>query len=249
MTEQEWMECDSPGPLLEAVRGQASQRKLRLFGCACCRRVWELIEGEALQRAVEVAECFAEGQSGKDEMRTAYAEAHAASVLDSPRWYGSNHQVELDTVGHWHPAVAVASEARSPRRFAWLAVYAAYIAARHAHGELRAEVPANFEGIDRSNEERVQAGLVRCIFGSPFHCPVINSVWLRWNGRTVPRLARATYTERLLPSGELDPAHLAVLADALEDAGCSDATILSHLRSASPHYRGCWVIDLLLGKE
>jgi hypothetical protein len=39
------------------------------------------------------------------------------------------------------------------------------------------------------------------------------------------------------------------LADALEDAGCTDADILSHLRSPGPHVRGCWALDLLLGKE
>jgi hypothetical protein len=41
----------------------------------------------------------------------------------------------------------------------------------------------------------------------------------------------------------------AILADALEEAGCTDAAILSHLRGPGPHVRGCWVVDLLLGKE
>jgi hypothetical protein len=39
-----------------------------------------------------------------------------------------------------------------------------------------------------------------------------------------------------------------VLADALEDAGCTDAELLAHLRSPGPHVRGCWAIDLLLGR-
>jgi hypothetical protein len=47
----------------------------------------------------------------------------------------------------------------------------------------------------------------------------------------------------------LDPAWLAVLADALEDAGCTDQTILCHLRSAGPHGRGCWALDHFLGKS
>jgi hypothetical protein len=52
-----------------------------------------------------------------------------------------------------------------------------------------------------------------------------------------------------MPSGHLDPARLAVLADALEDAGCADADLLGHLRGPGPHIRGCWAVDLLLGKE
>jgi len=72
---------------------------------------------------------------------------------------------------------------------------------------------------------------------------------LAWNAGAVRRLAEAAYAERQLPAGALDPARLAVLADALEEAGCTDADILGHLRAAAPHARGCWAVDLLLGKE
>jgi hypothetical protein len=61
-------------------------------------------------------------------------------------------------------------------------------------------------------------------------------------------LALAAYTDRNLPSGELDHARLAVLADALEEAGCSEQSLRDHLRSPGPHVRGCWALDLLLGK-
>ena len=62
-------------------------------------------------------------------------------------------------------------------------------------------------------------------------------------------LAQAAYDERELPSGTLDATRLAVLADALEEAGCPDRTILDHLRGPGPHVRGCWAVDLLLGKS
>jgi hypothetical protein len=65
----------------------------------------------------------------------------------------------------------------------------------------------------------------------------------------VASLARAAYEERALSSGELDPIRLAVLADALEEAGCDDTDILAHLRAPGPHVRGCWPVDLLLGKS
>jgi hypothetical protein len=93
--------------------------------------------------------------------------------------------------------------------------------------------------------------LVRDLFGPvPFRpLPVIHRHWLTWKGGTVKLLAESIYEERSLPSGRLDNNQLAVLADALEDAGCTDLSLLGHLRDPSPHYRGAWGIDLLLGKE
>ena len=74
----------------------------------------------------------------------------------------------------------------------------------------------------------------------------LNPAWLT---PTVVQLAQAVYEERQLPEGTLDPAHLAVLADALEEAGCTDEAILTHLRGPGPHVRGCHVIDLILGRS
>ena len=51
-----------------------------------------------------------------------------------------------------------------------------------------------------------------------------------------------------MPGGELDPARLAVLADSLEDGG-APGELLAHLRADRPHVRGCWALDLILGKE
>jgi hypothetical protein len=53
----------------------------------------------------------------------------------------------------------------------------------------------------------------------------------------------------MIPAGTLDKDRLAVLADALEDAGCDDAVLLDHLRGPGPHVRGCFVVDLLTGRE
>jgi hypothetical protein len=69
--------------------------------------------------------------------------------------------------------------------------------------------------------------------------PSIPPAWLAWGG-LVPTLARAIREERRFQD-------LPVLADALEDAGCTDADILGHCRAGGPHLRGCWVLDLLLG--
>jgi hypothetical protein len=93
-----------------------------------------------------------------------------------------------------------------------------------------------------SLERKQQVKLLREIFGNPFRPAAVDASWLSWNGRTVPMIAQAIYDERAFE-------RLPILADALEDAGCGDTDILRHCREPGEHVRGCWVIDLLLGKE
>src|SRR5262245_22359662 len=95
-------------------------------------------------------------------------------------------------------------------------------------------------------EEVEQIRLLRDIFGNAYRLLSLNPAWLT---PAVRSLATAAYDERILPSGELDTGRLAVLADALEEAGCTDTAILSHLRGPGPHVRGCWAVDLILGKD
>jgi hypothetical protein len=87
---------------------------------------------------------------------------------------------------------------------------------------------------------------IRDVVGNPFRPVPVTSAWLT---PTVLSLAQATYVYRGVPAGTLDSTRLAALADALEEAGCDNADILSHLRQPGEHVRGCWVVDLLLGKE
>lgn len=109
---------------------------------------------------------------------------------------------------------------------------------------------ASFAGISTSDAERNSLAMtLRDIFGNPFRPVTTDQSWLAWNDGTTVKLAQAIYDERELPSGHLDSGRLAILADALEDAGCTNQDILGHCRGPGPHVRGCWVVDLLLGKE
>jgi hypothetical protein len=94
----------------------------------------------------------------------------------------------------------------------------------------------------KQGERAMQAVLLRDIFGNTVHSVAISPSWLRWNGGTIRSLAQAIYDERVFT-------RLPVLGDALEEAGCDDLDILRHCRGPGPHVRGCWLIDLLLGKE
>ena len=84
----------------------------------------------------------------------------------------------------------------------------------------------------------VQCELLRDIFGNPFRPVAVDPEWLT---STVVALARGVYDDRAFD-------RLPILADALQDAGCEDADILAHCRGDGPHVRGCWVVDLMLGK-
>jgi hypothetical protein len=94
----------------------------------------------------------------------------------------------------------------------------------------------------RDREAEAQGELLREVVGNPFRLVFLDAAWLDWGNGTVPALARMIYEERAFE-------RLPILADALEDAGCTDADILGHCRGPDPHVRGCWVVDLILGKE
>ncbi|WP_020470576.1 hypothetical protein [Zavarzinella formosa] len=81
--------------------------------------------------------------------------------------------------------------------------------------------------------------LMREIFGNPFRPIVIDPSWLTFDVRMI---AAGAYEDRAFN-------RLPILADALQDAGCENEDILSHLRGDGPHVRGCWVLDLILGKS
>jgi hypothetical protein len=92
---------------------------------------------------------------------------------------------------------------------------------------------------EREPKKESAIRLVYCIFGNPFRPVPVN---LSWQTATVTDLAQAIYTNRAFD-------RMPILADALEDAGCTNADILNHCRQPGEHVRGCWVVDLLLGKS
>ena len=96
-------------------------------------------------------------------------------------------------------------------------------------------------GNNRNAQRKEQATLFRCIHGNPFCSVHLDQNVLMWNDQTLIEIAQAIYTDRAFD-------RLPILADALEDAGCDNADILAHCRGPGPHVRGCWVVDLILGK-
>jgi hypothetical protein len=105
---------------------------------------------------------------------------------------------------------------------------------------------SNARAVNDDDEPAVQADLVRCVFGNPFRSVAFDASRLT---PLVRDLAQAADEDRSVPLGEFDRGRLAVLADALEDEVRTDDALLSHLRSPGPHVRGCWAMDLILGRR
>jgi hypothetical protein len=201
-TQEDWLACTDLTPMLEFLRGKASDRKLRLFACACCRRIWHLLTDRRTRRAVEIAEQYADGRASMDDLKAACDDAWA--FVD----WGSGSLTPADT------AAACTAEPMSGA-----------IAARD---------------ILTCGTVLVGACDLLCdIFGNPFRPVTVDAAWLMPG---VVELARTIYEGRNFD-------RMPELADALEEAGCHDPDILAHCREPGQHVRGCWVVDLILGKE
>lgn len=233
MTEKEWLESSDPDEMLVGLKDfQPSDRKLRLFMCACCRRIWNLFKDDRCREAVEVAERYADGLASEEERQEADEEAaNAAEEAED------EENVALEGSGN---AASLALSANEGETLTWEAktvaewtVYA--LTGNRALDDPKREAKrlAKYDA-----EVRSQCDLLRDIFGNPFRPVTINR---SWQTPTVAKVAQQIYEKKAngIPK----------LADALEKAGCDNPEILAHCRGPGPHVKGCWVMDALLGKK
>jgi hypothetical protein len=236
--------------MLESIGGQVSDRKLRLFAVACCRRVWRHLSPES-SRHLAPLERLADDPGPVPLRPHGFAVEGALidveSVRDPLDFFGSQREYASSAVvgARFFPL-----DVRVGQAIAYAAAKAVAAAdearARHPH-----ILPEAFRCPERDTESAAQATLLRDMVGSPSTRGRggVDPACLVWSGGIARRLAEETYEQRALPEGTLDPLRLGLLADALEDAGCEQAGLLRHLRSSGPHVRGCWAVDLVLGKE
>lgn len=221
MTESAWQACNDIEALLGLFEqgAPASHRKMQLFGLACCRRVWHLLSRSASKEVVIELERLVDLPSVAEEHDRLIALADLAAVPAPAS--------DPENAALWQAAEAVLSAAQGVAGSA--AFNARYAVALHV-GKEWGEDP---------NEGIAQCRLLRDICGSSFRPVAVDSLW---QTETVLALARTMYESREFSA-------MPILADALQDAGCDNADILDHCRGPGPHVRGCWVVDLILGKE
>jgi hypothetical protein len=227
MTEQEWLACTDPTPMLAFVRVKVGDRKLRLFACACCRRTWHVLTDERSRKAIEASERFADRLITRRQIIAACGGAHKAALkVLNP---GGSDTALVQAVQAAHEVAKSAHTIPSRAQLMGWLPDAIVNRVLSCAGAL---------GVPLSDERQHLAALLRDVIGNPFRPP---QPALAWNDGTVVRLAQTIYDQRAFD-------RLPILADALEEAGCTDPEILSHCRGSGLHVRGCWVVDLLLGK-
>ena len=215
--------------MLEFLRGKTSERKLRLFGVQCFRQVWHLLHDERSHEAVRVSERYADGAATEEELATASWRAEAAVFALDTKADDSRYRLEQRLIrSGW----LTDDEAT---RNAPISLVDARLGAQTAELVVEGGVPF----LDRADRSILSLQILRDIFGNPFRPVLFNPDWLT---STVIALSRGIYEDRAFD-------RLPILADALEDAGCENEDVIVHCGSDGPHVRGCWVVDLVLGKE
>jgi len=218
MTQAEWLRGKSPGKLLNFLRQAATQRKLLLAACACCRRNWDRLTDERSRYAIELVERYADGLAGTDELQTALEPAHDVCLETTEKRAGSIGQRRAQ-VRVFRSAVNLLEAALAPRKE--LIEQAMFV---------------TWEGLSRIQQQELRAfecAILQHILGNPFDKARKSSEW----PATVIALAQSLYLG--------DPCHFA-LHDALLDAGQNE--LAEHFREPY-HPKGCWALDLILGKS
>jgi len=228
MTETRWLNETDIFLFLEYAAA-LSDRKSRLFALAC---YWTLRAYHVFPESAELARVvqrFIDTNATMEELeRASTCLQRAIDESPVPGWVCDSWEYR---VYHYWPDKVALWAAKTPVDTFAAAEAVIFLGA----------APNTRPVQDREKQNRALVLIARDIFGNPFRPLVVDSSWLSWNQGAVVKLAQAIYEDRSCHE-------LPILADVLERAGCKDELILSHCRGPGPHVRGCWVIDLLLGK-
>lgn len=232
MTEKEWLACRTSRTMLDFLRDRLSERKLRLIGCGCCRDRWGQFKLAECRAAVEVAERLADGAASEAEVEEGFRLANTARNLSTGTVTGIPRRYKT----------------REGRCTSWAVYELLVLIDPEFDGYVGAVFDLIFSALSYltalpphpATHRLYQARVTRDVVGNPFRPVPFNSAWRTTD---VVMLAAGIYDHRAFD-------RMPILADALQDAGCDNDDILSHCRDTSlTHVRGCWVVDLVLGKS
>lgn len=244
LSEPQWLAATLIVEMTDFIADVGSERKLRLFAHACCQRIENLLVDPRSQSALAALARYADGECDRSELGACCDGALSAKrAIEEPLcWDGCLHTTAESLAAS---AICYASNPSYDGAFrkphyhnstVTAAANAALVATgsvAYAHAQRRSDSESA-----QSTDAVVQSLLLRDIFGNPFR-PV--SVDPSWRPSTVLQLASGIYADRAFD-------RMPILADALQDAGCDNDDVLNHCRQTREHVRGCWVIDMILGK-
>jgi len=237
MTETDWQTTATGAyDMLRYIRTRTSSRKLQLLMGAACRLALDHLPAERVLPILSGVELYAEGLAPLETFRQA---EFAAQTLE--------RETVQDASPRWAAIQALRSAVSSPlddalnRTIGWVEA----VAARDAG-----------EGLARAARvvrHRQICDLFREVIGNPFAARMAVPTWMQSPERSTPGwLIRVSEAARNLATAlHRDQAYdrFPILADSLEEEGCIDEELLLHMRQPQPHVRGCWALDLILGKN
>jgi hypothetical protein len=222
MTEEDWFTTTNPYDITHHKHSR-DDRKRRLMACACLRRVFGSTLDHQLLTLVGAAEEYADGMVSSSELvalrKSVRKHFHAHDVSEHEKFQLQYHTTK---------AALMVSEKE------FMNFKMALEQCQFAQGSL----DRSLWDLSIEAERRAQRQIGREIFQNPYRPITFNS---SWRTSTAVALAESIYTDRAFD-------RLPILADALEDAGCDAAELLAHFRGPELHVRGCWALDLVLGK-
>jgi hypothetical protein len=221
MTEAEWLAA-TDSERQKWLNRQTDLRKHHLYALACLPAIAHYVRDTRLVAAITT---LAEHVEERSSAVALYEAWEAASDAQSEMLSDPSEQ-------RWYHITLAASYAVTA------AAESEPILVAQTAGHCR-EVLRLANGSEAMRTEAAaQADLLRCIFANPFRPVAFDP---RWRSETAVALAAAIYEARTFD-------RMPILADALEEAGCDHADLLAHCRGPGPHARGCWAVDLVLGK-
>lgn len=234
MSEPEWLASNDPGRMLFFAAKLVGERKVRLFTGACCRLVWEHMVDPRSRAAVEFVEERVDRPLHRRKGRGKLLQDAVQAYDDLAAYQRAHEHLPGDSERERAICAALAAEnciRGKPTQCGATQVIAYTGGALVSHDENSVEEPVD--------AQKIMSELLREIVRFPLSPITIDP---RWRTSDVVGLARAIYDDRAFE-------RIPILADALMDAGCENEEIIGHCRGEGPHVRGCWVVDLILGKQ
>jgi hypothetical protein len=224
MNREEWASYSDPNPMLDFLQFRASERKSRLFACACLRDIWHLLTDNQSRDFVDVVERYADGAK--------------TEVAVTTHWKGIDRSLVTNEL-----YAALGELAFLPRD---LHPYVDPPFWNMSKARVISKAVIGLAG-EEEKEKRRQCDLLRCQFqfqqGFLFaFSPPVSPAVLAWHNETIPRMAQEIYESRAFD-------RLPLLAKALEESGCDNEELVYHCRTSDPHICGCWALDVVLRKE
>ena len=227
MTEADWLAAEFFPPMLDHIRDSISTRKSLLFGIALCRRIWDRLPFDDCRLLIEAVERLADHPQVNEEEYSVAAEVDTL-FTKLQEGYLRVHEADEHTRGSYLAALSCGG--------IW---FDATSSVQSVAECVAIAVAGDNEGLAWEAERQAQARLLKELFGNPFRPVAFGPAW---RSETVSALAAGIYADRAFD-------RMPILADALEEAGCDHPDVLAHCRGPGPHARGCWVVDLVLGKH